>query len=297
MYHTPVLLHESIEGLKVKQGGVYVDATFGGGGHSREILKKITTGKLFAFDRDKETKANIIDDPRFFLFHANFRFFKNFLRYQGINKIDGLIADLGVSSHQFDSGYRGFSYRFESSLDMRMNTGQKISAGVLLNTYPEIQLSEMFSKYGEVENAKKLARAVTEFRKSTKIETTSQFMEAIKNCYPVHAENKYLSKVFQALRIEVNKETDALKGLLKECTGIIMKGGRLVVITYHSLEDRLVKNYIKNGKFEGEAEKDIYGNTSVPFEAVNRKVIVPCMNEINDNSRARSAKLRIAEKK
>lgn len=297
MYHIPILLNESIDGLNIKKDGIYVDVTFGGGGHSKEILRRITTGKLFAFDRDADAKVNEIYNPNFFLFQANYRFFKNFLKYNGVQKIDGLIADLGVSSHQFDTECRGFSYRFESDLDMRMNTGQKGSADVLLNTYSEIQLCEMFSKYGEVENAKKLAASIVEYRKSAKIKTTLQLIEAIRCCYPKHIENKYLAKVFQALRIDVNKETEALKEMLLECDRVIKPKGRLVVITYHSLEDRLVKNYIKNGKFEGEVERDIYGNISVPFEAINRKVIVPNENEIKNNSRARSAKLRIAEKK
>lgn len=297
IYHKPVLLNESINGLNIKPDGIYVDVTFGGGGHAREILSRIKTGKLIAFDQDTDAGANDLNDSRFILIHANFKFFKNFLRYHGINEIDGLIADLGVSSHQFDTEQRGFSYRYDSALDMRMNKGRKLSASVLVNTYSDKQLFDVFVKYGEVENPKKLVNSIIAYRKNKRIETTAEFIEAIRTCYPKHIENKYLSKVFQAIRIEVNKETEVLKDLLVGSSQVIKKGGRLVVITYHSLEDRLVKNFVKNGKFEGEAEKDLYGNTSVPFQSINKKVIIPADDEISVNSRARSAKLRIAEKK
>ncbi|MBI5218562.1 MAG: 16S rRNA (cytosine(1402)-N(4))-methyltransferase RsmH [Bacteroidia bacterium] len=297
IYHTPVLLKESLEGLNIKPDGVYVDATFGGGGHSKEILIKLKKGKLIAFDQDTDAKANAINEKRFIFVNANFRFFRNFLRYYEIGEIDGLIADMGVSSHHFDTGERGFSYRYDGELDMRMNKGQKFTAGVLLNTYTDKQLHDVFVNLGEVENARKLVGAIVQSRATKKFETIGQFLETIKTCIPKHNENKYLSKVFQALRIEVNSELDALKEMLQSSAKAIKKGGRLVVITYHSQEDRLVKNFIKNGKFEGEADKDIYGKTNVPFEPVNKKVIVPMDVEVEKNNRARSAKLRIAEKK
>jgi len=295
-YHTPVLLKESIDGLGIKPGGTYIDMTYGGGGHSGEILKRLTEGKLIAFDQDSDVLDNVISDKRLILINHNYRFFKNFLRHNGIGEVDGILADLGVSSHQIDIPQRGFSYRFSGNLDMRMNTGSKFTACDLLNDYPVRQLIRVFSEYGEIRNSKRLADMIEEYRTAADIKTTEHLIEAISACIPKNRENSYLSKVFQALRIEVNSEMDALKEMLLQTTDTIIKGGRLVIITYHSLEDRLVKNFIKNGKPEGEVEKDIYGNAAVPFRAVNNKIITAGEAEVKQNVRARSAKLRIAEK-
>jgi S-adenosyl-methyltransferase MraW len=295
-YHIPVLLHECIEGLKIRPDGVYVDVTFGGGGHSREILKHLTTGKLVAFDQDPDALENKIDHPGFILCNGNFRFLKNFLKYNGITQIDGLLADLGISSHHIDTVERGFTFQGNSPLDMRMNPMAQITASEILNQYPEDRLRYIFRDYGEVDNAHRLASIVVSKRESRIFSTSSQFIEAIKPCIPRGAENKYLAKVYQALRIEVNRELEALKSMLSQCTSVIAPGGRLVVITYHSLEDRLVKNFIKTGNFEGIAEKDFFGNPIAPFRAVNNKVVLPSEAELENNSRARSAKLRIAER-
>ena len=296
-YHTPVLLKESIDGLNIKPDGAYVDATFGGGGHSQEILKKLSRkGKILVFDQDPDAKINLIHDNRVIYAQANFRFLKNFLRYHEIDEIDGLLADLGVSSHHFDSEKRGFSYRFDSTLDMRMNPNQKVTAEVLLNTYSEAQLKNLFEKYGELNNAKTIASVIVAERQKTKIDSVAALRNTLSAYIPKHSENKYLSKLFQALRIEVNAEIDSLKTLLLSTADVLCHKGRIAVITYHSLEDRLVKNFFKNGKFEGEAEKDIYGKTNLPLIPVNRKVIIPSEEEIGRNPRARSAKLRIAEK-
>jgi len=295
-YHTPVLLTESIDGLQIKPQGVYVDITFGGGGHSREILKKLNEGKLIAFDQDDDALQNLIDDERFIFVNHNFRFLKNFLKYHGFETVDGILADLGVSSHHFDQPERGFSFRYDGGLDMRMNRSAKVSAKDIINQYPEQKLAKIFWEYGELKNSRKLAKVIVNNRTDKEINTIKSFTDLLMPFIPKHAEYKFLAKIFQALRIEVNREMDFLKEMLLQTTEVIKPGGRLVVITYHSLEDRLVKNFIKNGKFEGEAEKDFYGRTNVPFKAINRKVITPNEKEIAENNRARSAKLRIAEK-
>ncbi|MFP4023762.1 MAG: 16S rRNA (cytosine(1402)-N(4))-methyltransferase RsmH [Thiohalospira sp.] len=295
-YHTPVLLKESIEGLQIKPQGIYVDVTFGGGGHSREILKKLNKGKLVAFDQDDDALQNLIDDNRFIFVNHNFRFLKNFLKYHGFEMVDGILADLGVSSHHFDQPERGFSFRHDGELDMRMNRSAKVSAKDIINQYPEQELAKIFWEYGELKNSHKLAKIIIEKRADKEINSIKSFTNLLMPFIPTHAEHKFLAKIFQALRIEVNREMEFLKEMLLQTAEVIKPGGRLAVITYHSLEDRLVKNFIKNGKFEGEAEKDLYGKISVPFKAVNRKVIVPDEKEIAENNRARSAKLRIAEK-
>lgn len=295
-YHTPVLLKESIEGLQIKPEGIYVDVTFGGGGHSREIIKHINKGKLVAFDQDDDAVPNLIDDKRFVFVNHNFRFLKNFLKYHKIEKVDGILADLGVSSHHFDNPERGFSFRFEGELDMRMNQSAKLSAKNVVNEYEENDLAKIFWEYGELKNSRKLAKVIVDQRSIKKIETIKDFTDILMPYLPKHAEHKFLAKVFQSLRIEVNREMEFLKEMLLQTIDVIKPGGRLVVITYHSLEDRIVKNFIRNGLFEGEVEKDFFGNMDVPFKAVNRKVIIPSDNEIEQNNRARSAKLRIAER-
>ena len=295
-YHTPVLLNESVNGLQIKPNGIYVDVTFGGGGHSGEIIKHIKTGKLVAFDQDDDALPNLIDDKRFVFVNHNFRFLKNFLKYHKIDKVDGLLADLGVSSHHFDDPERGFSFRFDGELDMRMNKSAKLSAKNVVNEYDEADLAKIFWEYGELKNSRKLAKAIIDNRGNKKIETIKEFTDILMPYLPKHAEHKFLAKVFQALRIEVNREMEFLKEMLLQTIDVIKPGGRLVVITYHSLEDRIVKNFIKNGQFKGEVEKDFYGNVIVPFKAVNRKIIVPGDAEIKENNRARSAKLRIAER-
>ena len=295
-YHLPVLLNESIEGLKIKPGGVYVDATFGGGGHSNEILKRLEKGKLIAFDQDEDAESNIPDDKRFTFVRHNFRFLRNFLKYLGIETIDGLLADLGVSSHHFDTPHRGFSFRFDSELDMRMNTKSDFSAKELVNTYPLDKMISVFQDYGEVRNAKVLATTIVTYRERNPINSIRDLLESIHKCLPKYSENQYLAKVFQALRIEVNREIEHLKTMLLQAVGLLNPGGRLVIISYHSLEDRVVKNFFRNGTFETETLTDLYGNIIRPLQPVNRKVIVPSENEITHNARARSARLRIAEK-
>lgn len=295
-YHIPVLLKESINGLMVKPEGIYVDVTFGGGGHSKEILRRLTTGRLIAFDIDEDAKKNVIQSDRFLFLNQNFRFLKNNLKYYGINKIDGLIADLGVSSHHFDVEERGFSFAKGGLLDMRMNRKGKLTAKIVLKTYTKERLENVFLKYGEIHNSKKLAETIVNYRTNNEIDKIKEFISIIKSCVAKSYENKYLAKVFQALRIEVNQELENLKQMLYQTVDLIRTDGRLVVITYHSLEDRLVKNFIRKGKFEGEAEKDIYGNVETPFDQVNKKVIIPGKEEIIRNSRARSAKLRIARR-
>jgi len=295
-YHVPVLLRESIDGLEIKPNGVYVDLTFGGGGHSTEILKHLSKGKLFAFDQDEEALANAIDDKRFTLIRGNFRFFRNFLRYHGIREVDGILADLGVSSHHFDSPERGFSFRFEGPLDMRMNQKSRKSAKHVVNDYAADDLARVFTLYGELQNAKRLANAICQSRSGKQIETVEQLYELLKPMFPFNQQNKMLAQVFQAIRIEVNQEMFVLEQMLINATKCLKKDGRLVIIAYHSLEDRLVKNYMRSGNFEGDVEKDFYGNVSSPYELVNRKVIVPSDEEIKINSRARSAKLRIGKK-
>ena len=295
-YHIPVLLNESIEGLKVQPNGTYVDLTFGGGGHSAEILKRLDNGKLIAFDQDSDALKNKPEDSRLILIHGNFRFIKNYLKFYGAEKVDGVLADLGVSSYHFDKSDRGFSYRMEGPLDMRMNQEGKLSAEVILQEYSGEKLKTIFNEYGEINNSNKLVSLILQARQQEPIRTIQEFVDAIRPCIPLHQESKYLSKVFQALRIEVNQEISALRQMLKQTGDILNQGGRLVVITYHSLEDRLVKNYTKTGDFDGIQEKDFYGNVLAPFIPVNKKVIVPGEKEISLNPRARSAKLRISEK-
>lgn len=296
-YHTPVLLSESVDGLNVKPDGVYVDVTFGGGGHSREILSRLgKKGKLIAFDQDPDAGANTIDDARFVLVGHNFRFIKNFLRFLEVPGIDGLLADLGVSSHHFDTATRGFSFQQDGPLDMRMNTAWAGTAADVVNNYSIDELTRVFRVYGEVDNAYKLAKVIEGARRQSSIHTTSGFIAAIQPCLPLHQEYKYLAKVFQALRVEVNMEFRALGDLLLALPSVINPGGRLAVISYHSIEDRLVKNFIKAGNLEGVVEKDFFGKTNPPFRAVNRKIIVPGEEEMTENSRARSAKLRVAQK-
>lgn len=296
-YHNPVLLKECIEGLNIRPDGIYVDVTFGGGGHSREILKHLTTGKLYAFDQDADAAGNAIDDPRFVLIRQNFRFLKNFLRMYNALPIDGLLADLGVSSHQFDEAERGFSTRFDAKLDMRMDQHSSLTAAEIVNTYSEEELKRIFRTYGEVDNAGYLAGVIFHTRKEKPIETVNDLKAATQKCVKRGKENQYYAQVFQALRVEVNKELEVLQELLTQSLEVLKPGGRLVVMSYHSLEDRLVKNFTRTGKFEGEVEKDFYGNQLTPFVQITRKPIVPGEEEIEVNNRARSAKLRIAEKK
>jgi 16S rRNA (cytosine1402-N4)-methyltransferase len=295
-YHTPVLLKECMDGLNIRPEGIYVDVTFGGGGHSREILKHLTTGRLYAFDQDKDVLKNNIADERFVLIKQNFRYLKNFLKMYNALPIDGLLADLGVSSHQFNEASRGFSTRFDARLDMRMDQSGKSTAADVLNNYTEEELKRIFKLYGEVENAGKLAYVISHARKEKPLQTVEDLKRVVEPCVKRGRGNQYHAQVFQALRIEVNKELEVLQELLLQSMEILKPGGRLVVISYHSLEDRLVKNIMKSGNFEGEVEKDFYGNKLSPFEMITRKPIIPSEEEIERNNRARSAKLRIAEK-
>jgi 16S rRNA (cytosine1402-N4)-methyltransferase len=296
VYHVPALLEESIAGLNINPNGVYVDVTFGGGGHSRAILDKLTTGRLIALDQDADALANRPDDKRFLAEQGNFRYLCNFLAHHGIRQIDGILADLGVSSHHFDTPERGFTFRDDAPLDMRMNTRSRITASTVLNRYPESRLQFIFGHYGEIPNTNRLVRQIVTARQQQPVERSHQLLEVMKPCMQKGTENKYAAKVFQALRIEVNSELESLKSLLMQSVNLLSVGGRLVVITYHSLEDRLVKNFLKNGMFEGTADKDIYGNIQTPFKQVNTKVIIPAEEEISANSRARSAKLRVGER-
>lgn len=295
-YHNPVLLNESVDGLNIKKDGIYVDATFGGGGHSKEILKRLgPKGRLYAFDQDKDALLNTIDDERFTLIHENFRYLKRFLRFHGVKEVNGILADFGVSSHQFDVAERGFSTRFEADLDMRMNQDDELSAFNVVNDYKEEDLRRVFYEYGELRSAPALARSIIENRLEQPIQTSEELKNAIRRYLPTRKENKILAQVFQAIRIEVNQEMDALMEFLTQIPELLVQGGRLSVISYHSLEDRLVKRFIKNGMFEGEPERDIFGNYEVPLKKVGG-LIIPSVQEIQQNSRARSAKLRIAEK-
>ncbi|MDB5124421.1 MAG: rsmH [Mucilaginibacter sp.] len=297
-YHTPVMLNECIEGLNIRPQGTYVDVTFGGGGHSREILKHLDdSGKLLAFDQDADAKQNLIDDERFIFVDQNFRFLKNFCRLHNAIAVDGILADLGVSSYQFDQAERGFSIRFDAELDMRMDQSSTLTAKEIVNTYPEAELHRIFGIYGEIQNAKSLANTVVTSRLTAPIVTVADLKNAIAARIPRGKENKYLAQVFQALRIEVNQELEALKDFLIQSADVLVSGGRLVVMSYHSLEDRLVKNFIAKGKFSGELEKDLYGNDNKPFDAVSRGAITASEDEISKNNRARSAKLRIAVKR
>jgi len=298
VYHTPALLNETIEGMNIKPDGVYVDVTFGGGGHSKEILTRLgAKGKLLGFDQDEDAVKNIIQDDRFIFVKSNFKYLKNFLRYHNIEKVDGILADLGVSSHHFDEADRGFSFRFDGALDMRMNTQSPLTAAVLLNTYSEEKLADVFYLYGELHNSRKIARTIVNARTNAPFDRIFPFIEVLKPFFGREKEKKDMARVFQALRIEVNKEMDVLRALLDQSLEVLNPKGRLVVLTYHSLEDRLVKNFIRSGNFEGNIEKDFYGNVLSPFKAVNNKVIIAGNEEIGRNPRARSAKLRIAELK
>ena len=298
-YHNPVLLEESIRNLVSDPDGTYADATFGGGGHSRAILGALSgKGRLIAFDRDADAQANAIDDPRFELIRNNFRFIHNYSLLETDGEgFDGILADLGVSSHQFDTAQRGFSFRWSAPLDMRMNVQGKTTAADILNSYTQEELERILRLYGEVENARRVAQLVCAARQRESILTTDSLNSAIAAALPSFAEHKYLAKVYQALRIEVNQEMRSLEKFLEGASASLKKGGRLVVITYHSLEDRMVKNFIKAGNIEGEVRKDIYGNSDAPLEAVNRKPILPAEKEIENNTRARSAKLRVAQKR
>ena len=296
-YHNPVLLTETVTGLNIKPDGIYVDVTFGGGGHSREIMKHLgPNGKLFGFDQDTDALENKIDDERFVLINENFRFIKRFLRFQNVKQVDGILADLGVSSHQFDVPERGFSTRFDADLDMRMNQKDDLNAYKVVNEYDEANLKRVFLDYGELKNAPAIARTIIEAREEKEIKTTDDLKSVLSRFLPAHISNKILAQMYQAIRIEVNQEMDVLKEFLEQSLEILKPEGRLSVISYHSLEDRLVKRFLKNGLFEGEPEKDFFGNFSVPFKTIG-KLIIPTNDEIKINNRARSAKLRVAEKK
>lgn len=297
MYHTPVLLNKCLEGLNIKPEGAYADVTFGGGGHSRAIMERLSTGHLYAFDQDEDAAANVIDDERFTFIPQNFCYFKNFIQLYHNGQLDGVIADLGVSSHQFDTPEKGFSTRFEGRLDMRMSQTNPIDAANIVNTYELDALSRVLSLYGELPNARQIATDIVMARDASPIETTGQLKEAVQGKLPRGRENKVLAQIFQALRIEVNHEMDALTAFLSQCADVLKPGGRLVVLSYHSLEDRLVKNFTRTGNAEGKEEKDFFGNLITPYIIINRKPIVPSDEEIAQNSRARSAKLRIAERK
>ena len=297
-YHKPVLLKESVDALVSSPDGIYADATFGGGGHSREILSRLSEkGRLIAFDRDEDALKGAFDDPRFKLIHNNFRFIHNYSLLETESGFDGVLADLGVSSHQFDTAERGFSFRYDAPLDMRMNTQAQLTAQEVVNEYPVEELAKIFRIYGEVENAYKLASMIVSKRALSPISTTGDLDKAIESVTPKFAQHKYLAKVYQALRIEVNQEMRSLEKFLEGATKALKSGGKLAVITYHSLEDRMVKNFIKSGNVDGEVEKDVFGRSVQPLEAVNRKPILPLEEEISENTRARSAKLRIAVKR
>jgi len=297
-YHIPVLLNESVDGLIIRPDGVYVDVTFGGGGHSREILSRLETdGHLYAFDQDADAEKNIPQDGRFTFVRSNFRYLRNWMRYYGVEQIDGLLADLGVSSHHFDDAERGFSLRFDAPLDMRMNKRAGRTAADILATYDEAQLADVFYLYGELRQARRMAAAIVKARQSAPVTTTGELLRLLDPLFPREREKKEQAKLFQALRIEVNREMEALREMLAEATDLLRPGGRLVVITYHSLEDRMVKNIIRSGNTEGRMEQDFFGRTNAPLASVNNKVITPSAEEQERNPRSRSAKLRIAEKK
>ncbi|MGP1446369.1 MAG: 16S rRNA (cytosine(1402)-N(4))-methyltransferase RsmH [Candidatus Limimorpha sp.] len=297
MYHNSVMLNACIEGLQINPEGTYADVTFGGGGHSRAILAKLTTGHLYAFDQDEDAAGNVIDDERFTFIPQNFSYFKNFIQLYHGAKIDGIIADLGVSSHQFDTPEKGFSTRFDGRLDMRMNQSNPVDAAQIVNSYDTEALAGVLRKYGELQNAYALAEEIVAARNAAPIETTTALREAVQGRLPKGKENKTLAQIFQALRIEVNQELEALTTFLTQCPDTLKQGGRLVVMSYHSLEDRLVKNFMKTGNADGKEEKDFFGNLLTPYKIITRKPIVPTDEEIMTNSRARSAKLRIAERK
>lgn len=296
VYHTPALLYPCMEGLAINPSGIYVDVTFGGGGHSREILSRLgSEGRLFGFDQDLDAMQNIIDDARFTFVRSNFRYISNFMEYHGVDKVDGILADLGVSFHHFDESGRGFSFRFDGKLDMRMNQYAVMTAADVLNRYTEEQLADLFYYYGELKSARKIASVVVAHRAEKKFEMISDLVNIVEPLVGKDKQKKNLACLFQALRIEVNREMEVLKKLLQSSLNLLNPGGRLVVLTYHSLEDRLVKNFMKSGNFEGKVEQDFFGNRMSPFKLVNNKVIVPDCEEIEQNPRSRSAKLRIAE--
>ncbi|HEX2968443.1 MAG TPA: 16S rRNA (cytosine(1402)-N(4))-methyltransferase RsmH [Bacteroidales bacterium] len=295
-YHIPALLTESIDGLNIRPEGTYVDVTFGGGGHSAEILKRITTGRLIAFDQDEDAASNIINDSRFLFLDQNFRFLRNNLLFNGINEIDGLIADLGVSFHQFDEPGRGFTFRQDAPLDMRMNRNSKTTAADLLNTLPEEEIAGILYNYGELTNSRKIAKEIAAARNRNRLKSVNDIMNAVGRLVPVKQEHKFYAKLFQALRIAVNREMENLKEMLQQAGEMLKPGGRLAIITYHSLEDRIVKNFMRTGNFEGEEKKDFYGNVESPFRLIAKKGITPSEDEIIANNRSRSARLRIAEK-
>ncbi|WP_417556794.1 16S rRNA (cytosine(1402)-N(4))-methyltransferase RsmH [Mesoflavibacter zeaxanthinifaciens] len=295
-YHNPVLLKETVDGLAIKEDGIYVDVTFGGGGHSKEILSRLgEKGRLYAFDQDKDALKNKIDDSRFTLINENFRYIKRFLRFYGVKEVDGILGDFGVSSHQFDVAERGFSTRFEADLDMRMNQSNQLSAYHVVNEYSQEDLRDVLLQYGELRAAPAMARVIVETRMNGEIKTSEQLKSALKKFLSPKHENKILAQIYQAIRIEVNQEIEALKEFLQQTPEVLKSGGRLSLISYHSLEDRLVKRFMRNGLFEGEPERDVFGRFEVPFKKVG-KLIVPTAQEIKENNRARSAKLRIAEK-
>ena len=297
VYHIPVLLHPSVDGMNIQPGGIYVDVTFGGGGHSREILRRMDdTARLYSFDQDEDAEKNIVDDPRFTFVRSNFRYLHNFLRYYHHEQVDAILADLGVSSHHFDDSERGFSFRFEGKLDMRMNKRSGLTAADVVTTYSEERLADLFYLYGELKNSRKLAATLVKARASAPLTTIEEFLAVVKPLFGREREKKELAKVFQALRIEVNQEMEALKEMLAAAVRVLKPGGRLVVITYHSLEDRLVKNLMKTGNTEGRVVKDFFGRVETPFRLVTNKVIVPDEAEQQRNPRSRSAKLRIAER-
>ncbi len=297
-YHVPVLLNESIEGMNLQPGGIYVDVTFGGGGHSKEILRRMDNDShLYSFDQDEDAEKNIVTDARFTFVRSNFRYLYNFLRYYEVEQVDAVLADLGVSSHHFDDSERGFSFRFDGKLDMRMNKRSGITAADVVNTYDEERLANIFYLYGELKNSRKLASVIVKARNNQPIVTIGEFLDIVKPLFGREREKKELAKVFQALRIEVNQEMEALKEMLQSATEMLKPGGRLVVITYHSLEDRMVKNMMKTGNIEGKSTQDFFGNVQTPFKLINNKVIVASDDEVTRNPRSRSAKLRIAEKK
>jgi 16S rRNA (cytosine1402-N4)-methyltransferase len=297
IYHNPVMLDECIRGLNIIPDGVYADVTFGGGGHSRAILGRLTTGHLYAFDQDEDAAANAFDDERFTFIPQNFKYFKNFIQLYHNGQIDGVIADLGVSSHQFDTPEKGFSTRFDGELDMRMSQTTPNDAATVVNTYEQAELTRILTLYGEVQQAHLVASDIVAARNAEPIETTAQLRQAVQRRLPRGKENKVLAQIFQALRIEVNQELEALTAFLAQCPEVLKPGGRLVVLSYHSLEDRLVKNFMKTGNAEGKEEKDFFGNLLTPYTLITRKPMVPSEEEIEGNSRARSAKLRIAERK
>jgi len=295
-YHQPVLLKESIEGLKVRPEGIYVDMTFGGGGHSKEILKRLEEGRLIAFDQDPDAEKNVVEDEKFRFIRSNFRFVRNWLKFYGISQVDGALADLGISSWHLDTPERGFSIRFNSILDMRMNPEAELTARDVLNKYKEEELVKVFREYGEIKNAMKLSKLIIKARDESPVERVDDLLRGISECLPAHYQQKYLAKVFQALRIEVNDEVNALIEMLEQITGLLKKGARFCVITYHSVEDRLVKNMFRTGNVKGILKKDFYGHPQLVYCQVNKNIIVPGDDEIHQNPRARSAKLRIAEK-